>query len=176
MNNTITNHLVNILLNQLKNVTNNNLKAEFDWRYSQTLRINFNSGIGIGSYGEYSEIKSLVEEEGFQYKEEDLKYADQFNEICDCINKTFQNLCTVDWRDENELELHFDFDEETCAVFVTKQNEGGESWFAAPVKLVTVKGTEQLHHEDNTWTERYSKDLSHFEAENYAFDCCNKQY
>lgn len=91
-----------------------------DFRYEDTLRINFNTPLGLGSYCDT--VEELKDEFDYVYNELSKKYNDEtlkkFINITDKVNnyllKTFGDVI-LDWRDDSELEIHGvseDFDSE----------------------------------------------------------------
>jgi len=86
------------------------MELNYDFRYKNTLRINFEDIVGVGSNGfesqeEYDAIKEIAK----------LSNGDihKLNSITDVVNNiVIKHLGHVelDWRDDQELEIHQVFD------------------------------------------------------------------
>lgn len=172
MNQILTNHFVQLLCSHLSDITGEKVTAKFDWRYSNTLRINFNKGVGIGIHGDEEDIEEFVD----MIDDDDKKYLTNFDDINNEIDKTFKGLVEIDWRDEKEVELHMEEFNNNCSVFLTKGTGGSESWFVAPTKLVGLDVGGKLHHEDDYTTYRMTHDMSNYECQEYIDRDCMSYY
>ena len=83
-----------------------------DYRYENTLRINFNVPFGLGSYCD--NLQDLKEEYDYVYEELSEKYTDDeismFFRFFDKVNNSLRNMLgddiELDWRDDSEIEIH----------------------------------------------------------------------
>ena len=83
-----------------------------NYRYENTLRINFNCPLGLGSYCD--NLQDLKDDYDYVYEELSEKYTDDeisiFFKIFDKVNNTLRNKLgddvELDWRDDSEIEIH----------------------------------------------------------------------
>lgn len=83
-----------------------------NYRYENTLRIDFNSPLGLGSYCD--NLQDLKEECDYVYEKLSEIYDDEtlskFIELFDNVNNTLRNKLgddvELDWRDDSEIEIH----------------------------------------------------------------------
>ena len=83
-----------------------------NYRYENTLRINFNCPLGLGSYCD--NLQDLKDDYDYVYEELSEKYSDDeismFFKIFDKVNSSLLNMLgddvELDWRDDSEIEIH----------------------------------------------------------------------
>jgi hypothetical protein len=83
-----------------------------DYRYENTLRINFNSPLGLGSYCD--NLQDLKTECDYVYDDLSETYDDvilsKLIDLFDNVNNTLREKLgddvEIDWRDDSEVEIH----------------------------------------------------------------------
>jgi hypothetical protein len=82
-----------------------------DFRYENTLRINFNFYLGLGSYCDT--VEELKEEYEYIYEDLSKEYTDKeiqmFIDFTDKVNSELLSILgdvELDWRDYSEIEIH----------------------------------------------------------------------
>jgi len=83
-----------------------------NYRYENTLRINFNSPLGLGSYCD--NLQDLKTECDYVYEDLSKIYDDVILSKCidlfDNVNSTLREKLgddvEIDWRDDSEVEIH----------------------------------------------------------------------
>ena len=83
-----------------------------DYRYENTLRINFNFPLGVGSYCD--NLEDLKSECDYVYEELSKKFTDyEIQKLIGFTDKVNSYLLSVlgndvelDWRDDSEIEIH----------------------------------------------------------------------
>jgi len=83
-----------------------------NYRYENTLRINFNSPLGLGSYCD--NLQDLKTECDYVYDDLSKTYDDVILSKCidlfDNVNNTLREKLgddvEIDWRDDSEVEIH----------------------------------------------------------------------
>ena len=79
-----------------------NIEGSFDWRYNDTLRINFDGPIGLGSCS-IPDTKDELEFED-QFGTTDPSILVEYVDLA--IMKFFKNDVSIDWSDAYEVEIH----------------------------------------------------------------------
>lgn len=90
------------------------MKSSHNFRYEQTLRINFDKPIGIGSFGFETDDELLKfvneyphEDHNFDTFKKCQKLKNQINNIIVESFETCKNVeLSLDWRDDFEIEIH----------------------------------------------------------------------